>query len=338
MLGRGRRRFRASRRSPLLERRTIRLGLDVVGAADRHEQRVLAVRLRARRRAAAVPRLEVDAVAQHRQAGQAARQIEQAGTLTVRGVQRQHFMLQAAQDRADHPGQAGAGADFQEGAHAGAEQVLDLGHPFDRPRQLAGQEVAGLGRRRPGTAPPWCWRTPARRRDASRSFSSAARNAGSAAATCGLWNAAATDRRVARTCRAWNAAAARSTSAAGPESTVCCGAFLFARYEVDFLFCQDLRNGFGRCVDREHSAGLVAGRGRHQPAALQRQSMQVFGADPAGGAQGDQFAVAVAGEGVAADAERLQHAPRPQAHGAQRRLGRRRWRAERPRWRPAPPA
>ena len=35
-----------------------------------------------------------------------------------------------------------------------------------------------------------------------------------------------------------------------------------------------------------------------------------------------QFAVAVAGEGVGPNAERLQHAPGPEAHGAERRLGR----------------
>ena len=73
-------------------------------------------------------------------------------------------------------------------------------------------------------------------------------------------------------------------------------------------------------MDREHPAALAGDR--HQPAALQRQGMQVLRADAAGGAQGRQFAIAVAGEGVGAKAERLQHAPGAEAHGAERRLGR----------------
>ncbi len=297
---------------------------------------MLAVGLRARQETASVPRLQIHAVTQHRQAGQAASQIEQAGTLTAGSVQRQHFMLQPAQDRAHQPGQTGTRSDFQEGADARAEQVLDLGHPLDRPRQLAGQEVAGLAgigrvRRRRGVGVDGGGGTHLGRFQSRPEGRLGGGDLG-----------AVERRRHGQACRPHLPRLERGRRPVHvhgqPGQHRLLGRVLVRQYQIVFLFRQDLSDRFGGGVDGEHSTGFASRRGRHQSAALPRQNVQVFGTNPSGG-------------GIAR--------PAPHSCGRQRRRrGRRttparatlpgsrplapaarfRSRAAPPRWRPAPPA
>ena len=74
-------------------------------------------------------------------------------------------------------------------------------------------------------------------------------------------------------------------------------------------------------MDGEHGPGVGRPERRHQVAAETRELVQGGGVEHAGGAQGRQFAVAVAGEGVGLDAEPFENLQRAEADRADGRLG-----------------
>src|SRR4051812_10187134 len=84
---------------------------------------------------------------------QTAREIVEARTLARRRIGGERLMRTLAEDRIDQSGESGAGAGLDEGPHAVAIQLLDLGDELDRAGELSGEQVAGLvfaGRIRPG--------------------------------------------------------------------------------------------------------------------------------------------------------------------------------------------
>ena len=92
------------------------------------------------------------------------------------------------------------------------------------------------------------------------------------------------------------------------------------QYQIQTFFVQQLFNLGEGGGDRQHRAA-VAVAGRHQFAAQARQGVQGRPVEAAGGAQGGQFAVAVAGTGVGANAEGGKNIESAEADGAEGRLG-----------------
>ena len=114
------------------------LGLDIVGATERHYQQRFFGR-NCRRYKALIPLGQVNGIAQHCQLADAAAKINQAVALAVGAVQGDAVVFTVTQDRLDQAGQTGARADLHKAADTISVHGLYLGHEFNRTGQLIGQ-------------------------------------------------------------------------------------------------------------------------------------------------------------------------------------------------------
>ncbi len=125
------------------DRRPLRLGLDIVGPADRYCDGGFFARHGHHGLVAFVPGGQANSMAEHGQLGQGAGQVGHTGTLAAGGIQGNGRMVPFSQDSLDQAGQPGAGAGLHKSAYTIGIHGLDLGNEFHWPGQLPGQQ--GLG-------------------------------------------------------------------------------------------------------------------------------------------------------------------------------------------------
>ena len=124
-----------------LHRRPGRLGGDVVVPAQGDGECRLLLGLGL---GALVPLLQPDGEAARGQPGQGAGQVRDPRALAARSVHGGGFEVAVAQDALHEPGQARAGADLQEAAHARGVQLLDLADELHRAGELSREDLARL--------------------------------------------------------------------------------------------------------------------------------------------------------------------------------------------------
>ncbi len=118
--------------------------LEVVGAGqgDSHA-RLLAFDPFAGRGITFVPAYQFDRAADRRQLRQGAGQVVNPRAFAAGGIDGDRMVWALAEDRPDHPGQAGTGSNLEESAHPGGVHRFDFGDEIDRTGQLGGENLAG---------------------------------------------------------------------------------------------------------------------------------------------------------------------------------------------------
>ena len=293
--------------------------LDIVGAAQRDGHGRLLAGRRQGRLVPLVPFHQLDSMAEDGQLGQAAGQVTDAGVLAAGGVQRHDRVAVLAEDRPDQAAQARAGADLHEGPDAGLVHGLDLGHEFHRPRQLPGQEFPGLG----GRGGIFGGGAVGEDRDAAVRHGYVGQGRKERPGCVGHQGTVESGGHRQLLAGQLPAAAGREGPGdlcAGPGQHRLGGGVAVGDNQLETLFFKHPFHVCQGCGNRQHAA-LVAVSGGHQAAAQAGEGMEGVFIQAAGGTQGGQFTVAVAGGRFWFQAEGFQYPQGAQADGADGRLG-----------------
>ena len=228
-------------------------------------------------------------------------------------------MIPLAEDRPDEAGQAGAGADLHEGRDPVGREGLDLGDELHRPGDLFGEE--GPGRLRVVRV----WGRGGVGVDRHPSPAEGERAEGGTERFGGIGHEGAVEGRGHGEALAGELPGGEEghgpfdlAARAGEDRLG--GGVPVGDDQVEPLLGEGLHDEGERCGHRQHPPPVAVPR-RHETAPEAREVMEGPLVEPPGGAEGGQFAVAVAGRRVRREAEGLQEPERAEAHRADGGLG-----------------
>ncbi len=300
-------------------RRTLFLGLHIVGPADRDGEGGLFAGSRCRRPIPRIPGGQADVVSEHRQLGQSPGQVGNAVTLAGRCIDGKGKVVAVAEDRLHQPGQARSRPDLQKGANPGGIERLDLGDEFHRHGELFCQELPGSVRisRIGGSGAVGIDGQPGLVQfDLCQGGQKGRGCVGDQRAVEGGGNRQALAGELSRgkdSCCTLDFTAAPGQDGLGRGIAI-------GDHQVEPFFSQDLLDQRQRGRDGQH-APLVATTCGHELAAQAGKRMEGGFVEPARSAEGGQFTIAMACHGIGPDAKGLQQAERTEADGADGGLG-----------------
>ena len=260
-------------------------------------------------------------MAQGREVRQDRRQADQSAVRAALQIDGQRGVVLAFEDRRRQARQLGVGADLDEGSGAVAVHGLDHRRELDRPGELIGQQVASLvgrGRvRRAGRVGEDRDRPP-RNLDAAKRLPQRIARLGDEPTM-----KRRRDRQSLGRCLLGREQPLRPldlADRAGQDALA--RPVLVGDDDVEPVPPNELGEMIGGGEDGEHGARIVvAGAIGHERAAVVRQEGERLGVDPPGRVQRGQFAEAVAGGHVGANAEIGEDLEQSERDRADRRLG-----------------